>query len=146
MIKTIGKALSIIGVLLATVIVIVGWRHAIFSSSQTGAAIGLRRIFFLFVYIPAAIGVAIVGSILAFGSQVNNAAIKKTSLVASVFFFLLALGFITMNISSNVRYYEGEGLIFVVLMNLILAAPMLFLGGLLYWISRGGMSKRSYKR
>jgi len=135
MIKTIGKAFLIIGVLLAAAIAIEGWRQAIFAPSQTGAAIGLRRIFFLFVYIPAAIGVAIVGSILAFGSQVNNAAIKKTSLVASVFFFLLALGFITMNISSNVRYYEGEGLIFVVLMNLILAAPVLFLGGLLYWIS-----------
>ncbi len=141
MTKTIGKALLLIGVLFTIAIAIKGWRQEIFVLSQTSISLGLRRTFYLFLYFPIAIGIAIAGAILAFGEYTHHVFVKRIALTASLFLLALAVGFLVMNVIYNIRFYEGAGLIAVLLMNGVFVLPLLCLSGLFFLVSRGAAIK-----
>ncbi len=137
MTKTIGKALLLIGVLFTIAIAIKGWRQEIFVLSQTSISLGLRRTFYLFLYFPIAIGIAMAGTILAFGEHTRHVFVKRIALTASLFLLALAVGFLVMNVIYNIKFYEGAGLIAVLSMNGVFVLPLLCLSGLLFLVSRG---------
>ena len=141
MTKTIGKALLLIGALFTIALAIGGWHQEIFVSSQTSASLGLRRTFFLFLYFPIAIGVAVAGVMLGFGEHIHHVLVKKVALTASLFLLALAVGFLVMNVIYNLKFYEGAGLIAVLLMNGMFVLPLLCLSGLFFLVSRGGIIK-----
>lgn len=114
-----------------------GWKEGVFDWSRMGAGIGLTRTFFLFLYMPIAIGITIAGCILLFkGWIARNNLIKMGGFLISFFLFMIALGFVVSNVTSNIRNYGGDDLWWVLTLNFVFTSPMLFLSGLFFLISQ----------
>lgn len=137
MYRTIGKVLLMVGVLITAGVVIWGWNTGVFDCSRTGAGIGLRRVFFLVLYLPIPIAVTSVGFALAFKDSIAKSILaKKVMLVIAALLLLFAMSFVAVNVMGNIRYYGGGDVLKVLMLNLIFALPILFLSGLLFFMSR----------
>ncbi len=135
--RTIGKLLLVMGLLMTGGVVIWGWDNKIFDFSQTGTAIGLRRLFFLLLYFPIPMSVTVVGLVLTLrGWIVKSILVKRAALVISVLLFLFAMSFVVFNTMGNIEHYEGKDVFKVLIINFVFALPILFLSGLLFFISR----------
>ena len=135
--KIIGRALLVAGLLMMVGVLIWGWYSGIFDFSQTGAAIGLRRLFFYFLYLPIPMIIAVAGLVLMSKNWIaSNVPLKMMALVMSVFLFLSAIIFVAFNVMGNVMHYGKEDMLKVIVLNLIFTLPVLFLSGLLFFSSR----------
>jgi len=137
MFRTIGKVLLVTGLLATVGTAIWGWNNAVFNFSQTGTALGLRRLFFYLLYLPIPMSVAAVGLVLTFRDRMaRTITMRKIALVISILLFLFAMSFVAFNVMSNIMHYEGEDVLKVVTLNFVFTLPILFLSGLLFFSSR----------
>lgn len=137
MFRMIGKLFLGIGLLTTAGIVIWGWDNKIFDLSQTGTAVGLRRLFFLLLYLPIPMSVTIIGLALTFRDWIARSIIvKRIALVASALLFFHIISFVVFNIIDNIIHYEMNNLINVLMTNFVFASPILLLSMLLFLISR----------
>ena len=135
--KTIGKVLLAVGLLTTAGIFILGWNSKVFDFSQTGAAIGLRRLFFYYLYLPIPMIIASVGFILISRDWLESIIpLKRIALVISAFLFLSAIIFVSFNVMGNIMHYGKENVLEVFVLNLIFTSPVFFLSGLLFLSSR----------
>ena len=132
MYKKIGVEFLVVGLLTTVWVIIWGWNNGVFDFSRTGAGVGLGRLFFLFIFFPASISLAISGLILAFREWIARIIlIKKIALVISILLFLFAAVFVASNVTHS--YIED---IDDVLGFIIIALPIVFLSGLFFFLSR----------
>jgi glucan phosphoethanolaminetransferase (alkaline phosphatase superfamily) len=137
MFKMIGKILLTLGLLMVTGTVIWGWSSKIFDSSQSGAGIGLTRIFFLFMYFPISVSIATIGLFLAFRDfMAKSSLVKMSTRFVSILLLLFAVGFVASNVINNIKHYGGEGLSGVLIQNFMFSSPIFFLSGLFFFLSR----------
>jgi len=136
MAQRLGKVLLGLGILGTISLLVWGWREGIFAFGDQGASVGIDRIFFFFFYLPIAMLIGASGFVLSFPKALTAARYRMFLLITSSLMALVAVGFVLTNVSANVRYYDGEDVLGVFSLNLLIAAPLFLLSGVLFFISR----------
>jgi len=136
MAQRLGKVLLGLGILGTISLLVWGWGNGIFAFGDKGASVGIGRIFFFFFYLPIAALISASGLVLSFPKALMAARYRKSLLITSSLMALVAVGFVLTNVSANVRFYGGENVLGVFILNLVIVAPLFLLSGVLFFISR----------
>jgi len=142
MTQKLGRFLLGLGILSTAGLLTWGWGQGFFSFGDKGVAIGIDRAFFFFVYLPMTALISVSGVVLSYSKKVRKVWFRRIFFVTSLLVFLVAVNFILVNIKVNIRYYGGEDMLRVLILDLIFATPLLFLSGMLFYF---GILRRTNK-
>lgn len=132
----IGKLLLLLGLLATAGTIIWGLTNGIFSIAQSGESVGLRRLFFFFLYLPVPLSIVVIGFVLIFRDRLTrNIPVSRIALIISVILLLIVANFTIEGVARNIRYYGGRGVLQVLMQNFVFTIPLFFLSGLLFFLS-----------